>query len=86
MSSLMMMGSKSRLTRKLIAADLFQHLFHRKMQTICDFLRIGIEVAHLVAQQQRGEGWIVVDDQLPIAIIDFVEAVRLTIERPSPSQ
>ena len=30
-------------------------VLHGKVQPVGDLLRVGVEIAHLVAQQQRGE-------------------------------
>ena len=48
-------GLKSRLARQLIAPNFVENVLNRKVKTIGDLLRIGVEIAHLVAQQQRGE-------------------------------
>ena len=41
------------------------------MQAVSDLLRICVDVAHLVAQQQRREGRIIIDNQLAVAVIDL---------------
>ena len=54
--------------RQLQAPDFVADLVSRNVQATGNFLRVCIQVAHLVAQQQRRERWIVINNNASFAV------------------
>src|SRR5215472_10744786 len=64
-------GLERREMGKLRPAYFVQHVGGGKVQAFGDLLCVAVQVARLIAQQEHGKRWIVVDDDLAFAIQDF---------------
>ena len=61
--------------RQLQPPHLVANFFRSNMQAVADLLRVCVQVAHLVAQQQRGERWIIVNNDASFAV-EYLAARR----------